>query len=115
MKKIKEQVDIIIKAIDDKGGQDTVTLNVREQTSIADYFVITSGSSSTQVSAIADEVEKQMDLNGYERINRSGYSSARWVLLDYASVIVHVFHKEERQYYDLERLWESVENNIKED
>lgn len=115
LEKIKEQVDIIIKAIDDKGGQDTVTLNVREQTSIADYFVITSGSSSTQVSAIADEVEKQMDLNGYERINRSGYSSARWVLLDYASVIVHVFHKEERQYYDLERLWESVENNIKED
>ena len=56
-----------------------------------------------------------MDLNGYERINRSGYTSARWVLLDYASVIVHVFHKEERQYYDLERLWESVENNIKED
>ena len=54
MEKIKEQVDIILKAIDDKGGQDTVTLNVREQTSIADYFVITSGSSSTQVSAIAD-------------------------------------------------------------
>lgn len=114
LEKINEQVEIILNAIDDKGGQETVTLDVGEQTSIADYFVITSGSSSTQVSAIADEVEKQMDLKGYERINRSGYSSARWVLLDYGNVIVHVFHKEERQYYDLERLWESVEN-IKED
>ncbi len=115
MEKIKEQVNIIEKAIDDKGGQDTAVLDVKEQTSIADYFIITSGGSSTQVSAIADEVEKQMDLRGYERINRSGYSSARWVLLDYGNVIVHVFHKEERQYYDLERLWESVEENIKEE
>jgi ribosome-associated protein len=112
--RINEQVEIIIDAIDDKGGQETTVIDVANQTSIADYFIITSGGSSTQVSAIADEVEKQMDLRGYERINRSGYSSARWVLLDYGNVIVHVFHKEERQYYDLERLWESVEN-IKED
>lgn len=115
MERIREQVDIVVNAIDEKGGQDTVVMDVAKQTSIADYFIITSGSSSTQVSAIADEVEKQMDLNGFGKINRSGYSSARWVLIDYGNVIVHVFHKEERQYYDLERLWKSVEENLKED
>lgn len=114
MKKILDYVHIVEKAIDDKKGIDTVTLDVHEQTSIADYFVITSADSSTQVSAIADEVEKQMEDEGVEKINRSGHQSARWVLLDYGNIIVHVFHKEERQYYNLERLWETVEENFDE-
>lgn len=113
--KIKNYLNIIGKAIDDKNGEDTISLDVREQTSIADYFVITSASSSTQVTAIADEIEKEMDKVGVEKINRSGYQSARWVLLDYGNIIVHIFHKEERQYYDLERLWEAVEENFEED
>lgn len=115
MDKIKNYLNIIGKAIDDKNGEDTISLDVREQTSIADYFVITSASSSTQVTAIADEIEKEMDKVGVEKINRSGYQSARWVLLDYGNIIVHIFHKEERQYYDLERLWEAVEENFEED
>lgn len=114
MDKIKEYVEIIQDAIDSKNGEDIVTLDVKEQTSIADYFIITSANSSTQVSAIADEIDKRMSDLEIEKINRSGYQSARWVLLDYGSVIVHIFHKEERQYYDLERLWETVEKNFEE-
>ncbi len=114
MDKIKEYVEIIQDAIDSKNGEDIVTLDVKEQTSIADYFIITSANSSTQVSAIADEIDKRMSDLEIEKINRSGYQSARWVLLDYGSVIVHIFHKEERQYYDLERLWETVEENFEE-
>lgn len=112
---IKEQLDIVLEAIDDKNGDDTSVLDVREQTSIADYFVITSGTSTTQVSAIADAVDRKMEEKGYEKINRSGYSSARWVLLDYGNVIVHVFHKDERDYYNLERLWEEFDEDLKED
>ena len=112
MKDTLDYVKIIENSIDDKKGYDTVTLNVSEQTSIADYFIITSGDSSTQVSAIADEINRKMDEEGLKQINRSGYQSARWVLLDYGNIIVHIFHKEERQYYDLERLWEQVEENF---
>lgn len=112
MKDTLDYVKIIENAIDNKKGYDTVTLNVSEQTSIADYFIITSADSSPQVSAIADEVDKRLDEEGLKQINRSGQQSARWVLLDYGNIIVHIFHKEERQYYDLERLWEQVEENF---
>lgn len=101
--------EIILKAIDSKNGQDVTVLDVRELTSIADFFIIASGNSSTQVTAIADEVEFKMEEAGFEKVNREGYSSARWVLLDYMDIIVHIFHKDEREYYDLERLWETME------
>lgn len=114
MDSIKKYVDIIKDAIEEKNGDDIVILDVKEQTSIADYFIITSAKSSTQVSAIADEVDRKMDEQEVEKINRSGHQSARWVLLDYGDIIVHVFHKEERQYYDLERLWETLEDNFEE-
>lgn len=115
MDKIQNQLELILKGIDEKNGVDTTVLDVKEQTSIADYFVITTGNSSTQVSAIADGIDELMEENGYSKINRSGYSSARWVLLDYGSIIVHIFHKEEREYYNLERLWEEFDEELKED
>ncbi len=106
---IENMKEIILKAIDSKNGQDVTVLDVRELTSIADFFIIASGNSSTQVTAIADEVEFKMQEAGFEKVNREGYSSARWVLLDYMDIIVHIFHKDEREYYDLERLWETME------
>ena len=107
--KIENMKEIILSAIDSKNGQDIKVLDVREQTSIADFFIIASGNSSTQVTAIADEIEFKMEESGYEKMNREGHSSARWVLLDYMDIIVHKFHKDEREYYDLERLWETME------
>ena len=116
MTDLKNKLEIIQKAIDDKKGFDTAVLDVSQKTSIADYFVIASGNSSNQAVAIADEIEDKMSKAGYDILNiKEGYRSARWIILDYADVIVHVFHKEERDYYDLERLWKEFEKMSKEE
>ena len=115
MKEIESKVSIISQAIDDKGGIDIESIDISKMTTIADYFVIASGNSSSQVKAIADEVEDKMFLAGYEKIyNKEGYNSARWILLDFGDVIAHIFHKEERGFYNLERLW-TIERKTKED
>lgn len=106
MKEIEKKVSIISQAIDDKGGFDIESIDVSKMTTIADHFVIASGNSSTQVKAIADEVESKMFLSGFDKINnKEGYGSARWILIDFGDVIAHIFHKEEREFYNLERLW----------
>lgn len=116
MTDLKNKLEIIQKSIDDKNGFDTVSLDVSQKTTIADYFVITSGNSSNQALAIADEIEEKMSKAGYEIINvKEGYRSARWIILDYSDIIVHVFHKQERDYYDLERLWKEFEKMSKEE
>ncbi len=111
---LQNKLKIIQKAIGDKNGFETVELDVSQKTTIADYFVITSGNSSNQAVSIADEIEDKMAEAGYGILNiKEGYKSARWIILDYSDVIVHVFHKEERDYYDLERLWKEFEKMSK--
>jgi len=102
---IDEKLLLIVNACNDKKGFDIKVLDLRELTTITDYFVIVSGNSTTQVTAIADEIQKKMDEAGYEMIGIEGYREARWILLDYGSVVVHVFHKEERDFYNLEKVW----------
>lgn len=80
-------------------------LDVKDISSITDYFVICSGNSTVQVKAIADEIEEKMSEEGYEPIHKEGYSSARWILIDYGDVIAHIFHREDREFYEIERLW----------
>ncbi|TJX14814.1 ribosome silencing factor [Tissierella creatinini] len=110
MKEIDNKLSIIEKAIEDKKGIDLQVLDISKMTSIADYFVIVSGNSSSQVTSIADEVEDKMSLAGFEPLSsKEGYNSARWILIDYEDVIVHVFHKDEREFYNLERLWSQYE------
>ncbi len=106
MDNIQQMLDIIVEACEDKKSIDTKVLDIKDMTSIADYFVIASGNSSAQVNAIRDEVEEKMYEAGYELNDTKGQNSARWIILDYGDIIVHVFHKEEREYYDLERLWD---------
>lgn len=106
---LQEKLDIITKGCEDKKGIDIKVLNITKLTPIADYFVIVSGNSSTQVMSIADEIEEKMILAGSEEIIKEGYQSGRWILLDFNDIIVHVFHKEEREFYDLERLWSKEE------
>ena len=72
---------------------------------MADYFVICSGTSTTHIKALADEVDVKMGEMGYPCLHKEGYNSARWILLDYADVVVHLFHEEDRKFYNLERLW----------
>ena len=100
-----EKAALIAKCIDDKKGKKIQVLQVGELTSIADYFVIASATSSTQVKAIADEVEEKLRTQGEAPIHMEGFNSATWVLIDYADVVVHVFMEETREFYGIERLW----------
>jgi len=93
------------RAAADKQGERVAVLDVRELIVITDYFVITSGSSQRQVRTIVEEIEKAMRDLGRKPVRREGVEDWRWVLLDYFDVVIHVFSDEEREYYDLERLW----------
>ncbi|SKA94677.1 ribosome-associated protein [Caloramator quimbayensis] len=95
----------ISSAAANKKALDIKILNVTDLSPIADYFVICSGNSSVQVRAIADEIEEKMSEKGYTLSHREGYNGAGWILLDYGNVIAHVFHKDEREFYNIERLW----------
>ncbi len=88
-----------------KGGEDLVALNVSEPLPLVDIFLIVTGNSERNVAAIADEIEEQLLEAGHKRVRREGRAEARWVLLDFGDLVVHVFHSEERVYYGLERLW----------
>jgi ribosome-associated protein len=89
-----------------KQAEDIAILDVRELIVITDYFVIASGSTERQVKTIVDEVERILrEVHEVKPVRREGESDARWVLLDYVDFVVHVFADEEREYYDLERLW----------
>jgi ribosome-associated protein len=93
------------RAAADKQGERVVVLDVRELIVITDYFVIASGGSERQVRTIVEEVEKSLRDLGMKPVRREGEDDRRWVLLDYFDIVVHVFAQEERDYYDLERLW----------
>ncbi|MFS0854280.1 ribosome silencing factor [Microbacterium sp. 179-I 3D4 NHS] len=88
-----------------KGGEDLVALNVSEPLPLVDIFLLVTGNSERNVAAIADEIEDRLIEAGHKRVRREGRAEARWVLLDFGDLIVHVFHQEERVYYGLERLW----------
>ena len=111
---LENKLSIITKACEDKKALDIKVLNISKLTPIADYFIIASGNSSTQVMAIADEVEEKMIEAGTGEVVKEGYQSGRWILLDFNDIIVHIFHKEEREFYNLERLLsdEKERNNL---
>jgi ribosome-associated protein len=95
----------IVDVASDKKASDVVLLRTAELTTMADYFVIASGRSDAQVQALSKAIVDQLRDEGIKPIGVEGLRSARWVLLDYGSVIVHLFAPEEREYYGLERLW----------
>lgn len=98
-------LEVAFKAADDKNAEDIAVLNMEGISLLADYFVICSGSSDRQVQAIAREVMEKAHEAGNEVKSVEGFDSARWILVDLGDVVVHVFHKDERSYYNLERLW----------
>lgn len=102
---IQEIVKTAVKAIDSKKGEDIEVIGVTDLTILADYFVIATGNSSTQVSALADEVEFKLGEAGLKPHHIEGEKTP-WVCLDYNSVVIHIFYKEQRKFYQLERLWE---------
>jgi len=101
-----ELLEKIVKALDDKKAQSIEVIDITEVSQIADYFVICSGTSSTHVKSLADEVEVKVGGQESERAyHKEGYGSASWILLDYKDVIVHIFFGETRDFYNLEHLW----------
>ena len=100
-----ETAKMAVKALDSKKALDIKVIKIQDISAIADYFVIATGTSSTHVKALADEVEAQLDEAGISVSHVEGYRSNSWILLDYVDVVVHVFSDEAREYYDLERLW----------
>jgi len=97
------------RAASSKLATDIVILDVRPLIGITDYFVICSGRNERQVATIVEEIEEQLGAEGVKAYRREGDRQARWVLLDYLDFVVHVFHAEEREYYELERLWKDAE------
>lgn len=100
-----ELLRIAVAAAEDKKAMNLVTLDLKGVSLIADYFVICHGNSDTQVQAIATEIRKQVQEAGATIRGVEGLNSARWVLMDLGDVVVHVFHRDEREYYNIERLW----------
>lgn len=101
-------VKTAVRAIDSKKGESIDVIKITDLTIIADYFVIATGTSNTQVKSLADEVEFKLKEQGIEPHHIEGRNTP-WVCLDYGSVIVHIFYKEQRDFYKLERLWEDGE------
>lgn len=99
-----ELLNVVIAAAEDKKAMNIVALDLKGISLVADYFVICHGNSDIQVQAIATEVRKQAQEAGVN-VRLEGMDSARWVLLDLGDVVVHIFHRDEREYYNLERLW----------
>ena len=97
--------DLIINALEDKKAEDIVALNVAERTILADFFIICSGKSTTQVKALAENVEEKLEAEGIFATRKEGLREGRWAVLDYGSVIVHVFNSDTRDFYALEKLW----------
>ena len=105
MEQAKKMVKIAYQALDEKKGEDIMIINLEGISVLADYFIIANGTNSSQVQALVDNVEEELHKAGYSLKQREGYSNGNWVLLDFGDVIVHIFDRENRLFYDLERIW----------
>lgn len=101
----KELAKLAVDALEDKKAEDIRIIDISNVSVIADYFIIANGNNRNQVQALADHVEETCGRAGYPLRQTEGYDSANWILMDYSDVIIHVFSKEDRLFYDLERIW----------
>ena len=109
---MNEMVLKIAQILYDKKAKDIVALNVKDLTVITDCMLIATGRSTIQVRTLAEEVEERMTEMGYEPLRKEGYQEGRWIVIDYGFVLVHIFHTQEREFYRLDKLWESDQNRI---
>ena len=103
-----EKSQAVVKALEDKKASNIEVIDVKERTSLSEYFVIASCQSTVQVRACADEVEEQLEKAGIDVRHKEGYSTGSWVLMDYGDVVVHVMQQEMREFYGIERLWDDA-------
>lgn len=105
MEQSKMMLKLIYQALEDKKGEDIVMIDISQVSVLADYFVICSAGNDSQIQALVDNVDEKMHENGYQIRQQEGRNSGTWVLLDYGDVIVHIFERENRSFYNLERIW----------
>lgn len=105
----KEVALAVTKVLDEKKGQDIKLLKIDKVSSLADYFLICTGTSNTHVKTLCDYAEYSLEQLGEPMLGREGHGGSSWVLLDFGSIVVHVFTQEARKFYDLERLWADAE------
>ena len=105
---VEELTKAIVVSLDKHKARDIRVLDVSEVTSLADRFIIASGGSTTQVKALIDYVETSLSEHGVHALRTEGYTTALWTLLDFGSVVLHVFLDTSREFYDLERLWQDA-------
>lgn len=98
-------MSMVVDAAEDKKAMNVVALNLEGLSLVTDYFVICHGNSETQVQAIATEIRKRAEENGVTVRGIEGVNTARWILVDLGDVVAHVFHRDDREYYNIERLW----------
>ena len=108
----RELAKKIAEILDNKGANDIQILEVGHMTSIADFFVVASGRNVQSVHTLAEDLEDRLAEEGLAPRRKDGPNNTKWIVLDYAHVIVHIFHPEERQYYNIERLWQDGDNQI---
>ncbi len=102
IKRIAEKAHEIM---EDKKARNIEIIEITHISTLADYFIICSGTSTIHNRTIADELDDKMDEAGFNLLHKEGYESARWILLDFGEVVIHIFHEEDRSFYNLERLW----------
>ncbi len=101
----RNMAKLAIEALEDKKAEDIKVIDISEVSVIADYFIIAGGTNRSQIQALADNVDEKLGRAGHPSKQMEGYDTANWILMDFGDVIVHVFDKENRLLYDLERIW----------
>jgi ribosome-associated protein len=110
----QEKLAIVKRLLEEKKAEQIEAIDLRERTLIADYFVICTGTSNTHIKAIADGLLVDGKKEGLRKERVEGYAEARWVLVDYGDIVVHIFAREEREYYDIESLWKATAAKLRE-
>ncbi len=103
--KVRKMAQMTIEALEDKKAEDIKVIDISQVSVLADYFIIANGSNRSQIQALSDAVEEKLGRAGYPIRQIEGYDNANWVLLDFGDIIVHIFDRENRLFYDLERIW----------
>ena len=101
----KDYAKLAVKALEEKKASDIRVIDIAQVSSLGDYFIIATGSNTSQLQAMADAIDEAMEKNGLHARGTEGYRNAAWILLDYGDIIVHLFDEENRLFYDLERIW----------
>ncbi len=105
MKTAEELAKIAVDALEEKKAEDVHVIDIREVSTIADYFIIANGANKSQIQTLADHVEEALGKAGLPLKQTEGYDTANWILMDYHDIVIHIFDKENRLFYDLDRIW----------